>query len=503
LLEFDSGSEADDVTKELAATLAVQRNARDLSDVKGLAAYTLAADPDDPTTSIATHRITGAVRVVKSFRLPRGAGRDALREVGRTLLALDTDEVARVYEVCEDYRHIRLLMEQCTGEDPLQRVLSRSNIFEQEAAVLVRHMLMSLCRLHQAGLAHGSLRPDSFRFADARPQSTLKLVDMGLEARCAGWDSQELLALQELCSIVFFHGDAVPRGSGDPEGSRAQAASAEPRTARDMWSIGCIAYLLMCGYPPFFSPTKRGAIARTRSWDFHFDMPYWAKVSDEAKSFVRACLSSTDVARLSCEEALQHPWIVHLADAAPMGPLLPSFMVNLRRFYRMTCIERYLASVFADSLPAETQQLRKALQVADSRNVGWLSASALEAFFRGEGHTEVADLFAKHFVVPEHEGEAYVDYNCVLTNARILRCRKLDDAIWEAFDAPGGKRYASEVPTILKHKDVEQACVAGALPYAQVCFAATTKATHIQPGGMVDIHLVYQWVHEAIPESLF
>ena len=38
-------------------------------------------------------------------------------------------------EVFEDRRYLRLLTEKCTGEDLLQRVLSRSSIFEQEAAV--------------------------------------------------------------------------------------------------------------------------------------------------------------------------------------------------------------------------------------------------------------------------------------------------------------------------------------------------------------------------------
>lgn len=373
-------------------------------------------------------------------------------------------------------------------------MLSRSTIFEQEAAVLVRHMVTAVGQLHSAGLAHGTLRPDSFVFADARPQSPLKLADLGLEARCAGWDRRELGALQELCSIVFLHPELLPFSAATQTAPRALALPGPPN---DVWSLGCIAYLLMCGYPPFFSPTKRGAIARTRALDYHFDMPYWAKVSDEGKAFVRACLSTSDAGRPTCAEALQLPWVAHLADAAPQGALLPSFMVNLRRFYRMTCIEKYLASVVAELLPDKTDSLRRAFEVADTRGAGWISASALHSMFTREGHADVAAGFAEHYVVPESEGEAYVDYAGVLANAWILRRRKVADAIWSAFATPAGTAPARAVPGILGSPGVLDAAQAAAVP-AGALQRAEQKAAVLAGTEQVDFYQLDAWVTEAL-----
>ena len=47
-------------------------------------------------------------------------------------------------------------------------------------------------------------------------------------------------------------------------------------------------------------------------------------------------------------------------------------------------------------------------------------------------------------------------------------CLELMSIARESVDDTVYSRAPEKVPTILKHKDVEQACVAGALPYAQV-----------------------------------
>jgi calcium/calmodulin-dependent protein kinase I len=55
----------------------------------------------------------------------------------------------------------------------------------------------------------------------------------------------------------------------------------------DVWSIGVIAYILLCGYPPFYDENDANLFAQILKGDFEFDSPYWDEISDSAKDFIR------------------------------------------------------------------------------------------------------------------------------------------------------------------------------------------------------------------------
>ena len=55
----------------------------------------------------------------------------------------------------------------------------------------------------------------------------------------------------------------------------------------DVWSIGVIAYILLCGYPPFYDENDANLFAQILKGEFEFDSPYWDDISDSAKDFIR------------------------------------------------------------------------------------------------------------------------------------------------------------------------------------------------------------------------
>lgn len=54
----------------------------------------------------------------------------------------------------------------------------------------------------------------------------------------------------------------------------------------DLWSIGVITYILLCGYPPFYGKTDREIFSSVRKGAYDFPSPEWDTVSDNAKEFV-------------------------------------------------------------------------------------------------------------------------------------------------------------------------------------------------------------------------
>lgn len=58
----------------------------------------------------------------------------------------------------------------------------------------------------------------------------------------------------------------------------------------DIWSIGVITYILLCGYPPFYGESDTEIFDSVRTGRFDFPSPEWDTISDTAKKFVRFML---------------------------------------------------------------------------------------------------------------------------------------------------------------------------------------------------------------------
>uniref|UniRef100_A0A914BYX8 non-specific serine/threonine protein kinase n=1 Tax=Acrobeloides nanus TaxID=290746 RepID=A0A914BYX8_9BILA len=87
----------------------------------------------------------------------------------------------------------------------------------------------------------------------------------------------------------------------------------------DVWSIGIIAYILLCGYPPFYSlhghPISPGMKSRIRAGQYSFSGPEWGRVSEAAKDLIRRCLNTDPGARIAMEQVMRHKWITHYNKA--------------------------------------------------------------------------------------------------------------------------------------------------------------------------------------------
>lgn len=453
--------------------------------------------PDDmPHVAKAVHRKTKVPRQLASFRKPSGsAAQERLHSFIASLqkISAEHEAVAKVLEVFEDYLNVHLIQELCTGGSVYERILERQYFTEQEAAVLVKHMLQALAPFHENHLYHGSLSPECFRFLNASPHAPLKLVDFGLELKAHRWNAVEHLSgpdLQspclpefETCKLVFCAPDFAPpqqtrRKKDSTESVVEMAAYAhevpeeqdgvnlldeevlanvlsehadwveEQRSvmagstsfstkneAADIWSIGAIAFLLLCGYPPFFAPSRNAILGRIHRGEVSFDPPFWSKISEEAKSFVSSCLQQSFWDRCSLQEALNHPWILRLADSSPSGSMFASFMLNLRRFYRTSLIEIYTARILATQFRRE--ELHEFLcrcREIDMASSGFFTASDLKHILSALGHPQIAEAISSRFLQTfRHPGESYIDYMALLDSVRLRQQRMFEDELWRHF----------------------------------------------------------------------
>lgn len=79
----------------------------------------------------------------------------------------------------------------------------------------------------------------------------------------------------------------------------------------DMWSVGVILFVLLCGYTPFLEETQERMFDRIKQADVRFEPPEdWDFVSNEAKELILKLLVVEPDARLTAGEALRSKWIL-------------------------------------------------------------------------------------------------------------------------------------------------------------------------------------------------
>uniref|UniRef100_A0A4X1TWC7 Calcium/calmodulin dependent protein kinase IV n=1 Tax=Sus scrofa TaxID=9823 RepID=A0A4X1TWC7_PIG len=96
------------------------------------------------------------------------------------------------------------------------------------------------------------------------------------------------------------------KGTVSPEILRGCAYGPEV----DMWSVGIITYILLCGFEPFYD--ERGdqfMFRRILNCEYYFISPWWDEVSLNAKDLVRKLIVLDPKKRLTTFQALQHPWV--------------------------------------------------------------------------------------------------------------------------------------------------------------------------------------------------
>ncbi|XP_073739068.1 serine/threonine-protein kinase 33 isoform X3 [Callorhinus ursinus] len=91
----------------------------------------------------------------------------------------------------------------------------------------------------------------------------------------------------------------------------------------DIWSIGVIMYLLLCGEPPFLASSEEKLFELIRKGELHFEDPVWESISDCAKSVLKQLMKVDPAHRITAKELLDNQWITGntLSSARPTNVL--------------------------------------------------------------------------------------------------------------------------------------------------------------------------------------
>ncbi|KAK8473397.1 hypothetical protein PHAVU_001G121501 [Phaseolus vulgaris] len=238
-----------------------------------------------------------AVKVIPKSKMTTAIAIEDVRREVKILRALTGHKnLVQFYEAYEDNDNVYIVMELCKGGELLDKILSRGGKYSEEDARIVMIQILSVVAFcHLQGVVHRDLKPENFLYISTEENSTLKVIDFGL--------SDYVKPDERLNDIVGSAYYVAPEVLHRSYGTEA-----------DMWSIGVIAYILLCGSRPFWARTESGIFRAVLKADPSFDEAPWPSLSADAVDFVKRLLNKDYRKRLTAAQALSHPWLTSHCD---------------------------------------------------------------------------------------------------------------------------------------------------------------------------------------------
>lgn len=200
--------------------------------------------------------------------------------------------VLRLFEIFDTDQKLSLVMELVNGGELFYKIVDKGSYSELEARDIVRQLVEGVDYLHNQGIAHRDLKPENLLCSETEHGVVIKIADFGLSKAFSGES-----ALETSCGTPDYAAPEVLRMDGAYDKSV------------DLWSIGVITYVLLCGFPPFYGKSQAQLFEKILNADYDFPEPEWTQISAEAKDFINHLLVLDVKQRYSTKQCLEHPWL--------------------------------------------------------------------------------------------------------------------------------------------------------------------------------------------------
>uniref|UniRef100_A0A7S2HL28 Calcium-dependent protein kinase 1 n=1 Tax=Zooxanthella nutricula TaxID=1333877 RepID=A0A7S2HL28_9DINO len=386
------------------------------------------------------HRVTKTVRAIKTISKANMKNIEKFRREIEIMKLMDHPNIVKLFETMEDSRNIYLAMELCTGGELFDRIIEAGTLSERDAAVVVQQILRAINYMHDKQVAHRDLKPENFLFLtkDDLDKSVLKIIDFGL-------------------SCFFKPGQAMSTRAGTPYYVAPQVLAGRYDQSCDLWSVGVIMYILLCGYPPFHGRNDQEVLAKVRRGRYAFDEKEWGRVSSDAKHLIQMLLHQNPRERFSAQQGLNHRWIRHTAPKASATALTsnPALVDNLRGFRTQNKLKKAALQIIASQLDdSQLRGLRDAFTALDSNGDGLLTVAELKTGLDKAGFRKTNSDLEEMCDGIDTDGSGVIDYTEFIAAALDKRSYLSEKACWTAFkvfDLDGdGKISVEELRTLLE-----------------------------------------------------
>lgn len=237
---------------------------------------------------LATHTLTGqkvAVKIIDKSKLDKQTSKKLFREV-RIMKMLNHPNIVRLYEVIDTPKELYLIMEYASGGEVFDYLVAHGRMKEKEARRHFRQITLAVDYCHHLHVIHRDLKAENL-LLDANMH--VKIADFGFSnqfspgQRLNTWCGSPPYAAPELFQGKEYSGPEV-----------------------DIWSLGVVLYVLVCGALPFDGTTLTKLRARVLAGKFK--VPFY--MSTDCEKLIKRLLVLDPTKRATLDQVKQDKWFI-------------------------------------------------------------------------------------------------------------------------------------------------------------------------------------------------
>jgi serine/threonine protein kinase len=231
---------------------------------------------------VGVHKLTTEEVAIKIIHRSQTESYEFCNEVELMRQVSDHPGFIKLFDVYEDEKNFTRVMELVRGGELFDKIGQLSTYNEERVAKLLHQIVSALAYLHSKNIVHRDLKPENLLFNDDNA-TIIKLCDFGVAEKIP-----ERGYLTEIIGTESYMAPEVE--DGKPYG-----------VSSDMYGLGVIMYIMLCGYPPF--EPENGIV------DLEFPEEEWSTISTTVKDLITKLLEHDPNKRPTAQEVLNNPWI--------------------------------------------------------------------------------------------------------------------------------------------------------------------------------------------------
>ncbi|GAA0153999.1 non-receptor serine/threonine protein kinase [Lithospermum erythrorhizon] len=369
-------------------------------------------------THLCTHKQTGEQFACKTIAKRKLVNKEDIEDVRREVQIMHhltgQSNIVELKGAYEDKHSVHLVMELCAGGELFDRIISNGHFTERVAANMLRTIVQIVHTCHSMGVIHRDLKPENFLLLNKDEDAPLKATDFGLSVFYKQGD-----VFKDIVGSAYYIAPEVLKRKYGPE--------------VDIWSVGVMLYILLCGVPPFWAESERGIFNAILRGHVDFTSDPWPSISPGAKDLVKKMLNSDPKQRLTAFQVLNHPWIKEDGEA-PDIPLDNAVLGRLKQFKAMNKFKKVALRVIAGCLSEEEiTGLKQMFKGMDEDNSGTITLEELKEGLSKQG-TTLSEYEVKQLMeAADADGNGTIDYEEFITATMHMNKMDKEEHLYTAF----------------------------------------------------------------------
>ena len=289
---------------------------------------------------------------------------DLVKEVD-IISNLDHPNIIKFYETYHDECFFHIVMELCKGKEVFDNICNHGYLPEKKVQNIIFKVLLAIAHCHSRGITHRDLKPENILFESLKPDAEIKLIDFGLSRKYSKDEK-----MHTILGTPYYVAPEVLKGEYDEK--------------CDIWSIGAMTYLMLCGDPPFTGGSNHEIFKKIMKADLKFNLYKWKNISDDAKDFVKLCLNKNAGQRPSASQAVNHKWFKNVVSKIHNMKNVPLYILeNIKNFDIGDKFKQMIIKyIINNTSGSESLNIYKnAFYAFDFNNNGWIELSELKKVY--------------------------------------------------------------------------------------------------------------------------